>query len=125
MADSSLDRSLCLGVLWYASLSAVLSELLAWALLFRTPYYQRLTSSLDKANQRLDKMKDEPIAKGGKGKEKKGKEEGKPDKKLTMLEKEVQATNRDLTLIRVSLASVRTCSQGLDRVCEPASLPLL
>uniref|UniRef100_A0A7S4I6A2 Calcium load-activated calcium channel n=1 Tax=Prymnesium polylepis TaxID=72548 RepID=A0A7S4I6A2_9EUKA len=85
-------------------------------MIYRTPDYHRLVSSLEKANKRLDKKKlEEPVAalksssttssssstKATKGKDKKGKDEGKQDKKLTMLEKEVDATNRDLTLFKM------------------------
>lgn len=110
VAGSTLDRSLCLAVLGYATASALLSEAFAWYMIYRTSDYHRLKNNLDKANKRLDKKKlEEPVAvlksttvgtKAAKGKDKKG-NESKQDKKLTMLEKEVESTNRDLTLFKM------------------------
>ena len=105
-----MDKSLCVTVVGYAAASAMLSEAHSWLMIFRKPDYHRLKNSLDKANQRLDKHKlEEPVAalktttvstKGSKGKDKKGKEEVK-DKKLAMLEKDVEATTRALTVFKV------------------------
>ena len=97
----NVDRSSLIQVVSLAAASSLLSELFAWLTIFRTPEYHRMMGSLENAQKRLDKKKDAPVAAV------KEKQKGK-DKRVAMLEKEVEVTNRDLTLFRVR-SPVHSC----------------
>jgi len=107
-----MDKTSLVQVVSLATASALFSEAVAWLLIFRKPEYHRLMGSLENAQKRLDKKKEMPeevkaskekVAKEKDRKKDKEKDtnKSKMDKRLVMLEKEVEATNRDLTIFKM------------------------
>ena len=92
-----MEIPLCFSVIGYATASALLSETVAWLMIYRTDDYHRLKNNLDRANKRLDKKKlEEPVAAlkstttvGSKGS--KGSKPGTPNKSVTKFAKTLLA----------------------------------
>lgn len=88
---SEIDKSGMPTIILMATMGAAVSEFIAWLLIFRTEGYARLKGSLDRANKSLEKQQGAAALTKSKGKE----------KKASMLEKQVEQTNRDLNLFRM------------------------
>lgn len=84
----------CLQVVGYSVLGASLAEFLSYALIFRTSAYQRLTASIDKVTQRIEKKQSANAGQDSKQKSR--------QKKIDRIEKSLGPAERGLAMIKAA-----------------------
>lgn len=76
-----------LAIVVMVALSTVLNELINWLLVYRTRSWTRMVEEIEKANRKLETVKQTSTS-------------GKKDKKVKALEQNVQSSSRDLGALR-------------------------